>query len=326
MRKILIAGLLIPAALLALAPFELLAKETEVPIAPPVAEFNPLTVELVDAGAEPRAPLRYKFNADMKELLVMDMTMSIAMEINGSRQPTNSVPTIRMTMALKGQELTEDGDLKYGFELTKVEILKSESANPAVVAAMKGAMSGIVGLRGWAVVDSRGLTRDADFTVPAGASPTVMRQIDQMRNQLNQMSAPFPEVAVGVGAVWRVTQTIDTSFSLTQTATYELTEYTGDGARMSVTLKQSALPQRMNLPALPPGATANLKFFESQGSGEVDFMVDRLVPESEMTMKMKMRSDTIVEAPDMPAQLTRMSMAMKMEMKIRPGAMTESDD
>jgi len=329
MRNILIAGLIVAVALAALAPFDLFATEEGTPTPAPMNEdeFQPSTVELIDAGAEPRAPLRYLLNKDMKEVMTMDMTISMGMEVGGMQQPTNLMPTIRMVIALEGQEITEEGDLKYGMEFTKIEVLGDDDSDPAMVDAMEAAMVEVVGLTGWAIVDDRGVTKDVGFTVPEDAGPAVVAQLDQMKSQMNQLASPLPEEPVGVGAKWRVTQHIENGgMSLTQQATYTLEERLGESVKMSLTLSQNALPQNLQLPTLPPGTTARLTFLESQGSGTVSLDVTRMVPESDMTVRMKANMEISIALPDMPPQSMPMSMKMKMAVKIRPGAVTPTEE
>ncbi len=326
MRIMPIAGLLLVAALAVVAPMTLFATEEGTPTPAPAVEFTPSTTELIDAGAEPRAPLRYRFNKDLKELMVMDMTISMGMEVGGMEQPANEMPTIRMFVALEGQEITEEGNLKYGMEFTKIDVLGDEDSDPAMIDALESAMVGVVGLTGWGIVDDRGVTKDVGFTIPEDANPAVVAQLDQMRGQLNQLAAPLPEDAVGIGAKWRVTQHIESSgMSLTQEGTYTLEERLGESVKLSLTLTQKALPQNIQPPNLPAGTTVKLTFLESQGSGRIDLDMARFVPSTEMSMKMKMNMEISIAAPDMPAQTMPMGMKMKIEMKIRPGAITETE-
>lgn len=332
MRIILTAGLLVAVALAFLAPLSLFATEegTPTPAAPaaaPITEFQPASAELLDAGAEPRAALRYKFNKDLKEVMVMEMTIAMGMEVGGMEQPTNAMPTIRMVIALEGREITEEGDLKYGMEFTKIEVLATEDSDPFMVEGMETAMAGVVGLTGWGIVDNRGVTKDIGFTVPAGASPAVVTQLDQMRGQLNQLAAPLPEEAVGIGARWKVTQHIKSNgMTLTQEATYTLDEHFVDNVKMSLTVKQIAPVQNLQTPGLPPGTTVKLKFLESRGSGKLELDLNRLVPNSDMTVKMKMDAEISIEAPDMPPQSMPMGMKMQIDVKVRPSAVTETEE
>ena len=325
MRNIAIAGLLVAVALAGLAPLGLFAAE-EAPSTAPVPAFKPSGVELIEAGAEPRAPLRYQFSKDIKEAAVMEITIAMTMEMGGYEQPTNTMPTTRMVMELAGQEITEAGHLKYGFKFTKAEVVAGEDSQPVMVDALEGAVAGVVGMTGWAIVDDRGVTRDMAFTVAKDVNPALVQILDLMRAQLNQLSAPFPVEAVGSGAKWKVTQETNSGgMSLTQVATYTLIEQLGDSVKMSVTMRQTAPAQSIKSPSIPPGTTARLTSLESGGSGMVAADLGRLVPESDLTVKMKMNMEITVEAPDMPPQFMPMGMRMKIDMKVRPAAVTATE-
>ncbi|MHC4537188.1 MAG: hypothetical protein ACYS6K_24845, partial [Planctomycetota bacterium] len=162
------------------------------------------TVKLLDAGAEPRTALRYKFQANQSEKIVMEMSMAMAMETGGQKQPETQVPVTQMTMTIDSKEVSAEGNLHYEFELEQVEVLPKPGINPAMVNAMKQKTSSMQGMRGSATVTSRGFTKDNEIKLPAGIDPQMKQSIDNMKQSMNQMSAPLPEEPVGIGARWQV--------------------------------------------------------------------------------------------------------------------------
>ncbi len=91
------------------------------------------TVKLLDPGAQPRTALRYKFQANRTEKMVMEISMAMAIEIGDQKLPETQVPASRMTMTIDSKEVSPEGDLHYEFELVQVEVLPKPGANPAMV-------------------------------------------------------------------------------------------------------------------------------------------------------------------------------------------------
>ncbi|MHC4461468.1 MAG: DUF6263 family protein [Planctomycetota bacterium] len=243
------------------------------------------TVKLLDPGAQPRTLLRYKFQANRTEKMVMEMSMAMAMQIGDQKQPETQVPATRMTMTIDSKEVSPEGDLHYEFELEQAEVLPKPGANPAVVNAMKQQMSSAQDLRGSATVTSRGFTRDVEIKPLPGIDPQIRQSMDEMKQSINQMSAPLPEEPVGRGARWQVTMPVETSvMKVTQIATYTLSEIQGDKVKFDITIKQSALPQEIDTPGAAPGGKVFLESLKSSGKGTVELQMTNLVPTSNINM------------------------------------------
>ena len=243
------------------------------------------TVKLLDAGAEPRTALRYKFQANRTEKLVMEMSMAMAMEIGDKKQPETQVPVTQMTMTIDSKEVSPEGNLRYEFEVEQVEVLPKPGVNPAMINAMKQKTSSMQGMSGSATVTSRGFTKDTEIKLPPGIDPQMKQSIDNMKQSMNQMSAPLPEEPVGQGARWQVTMPVETpAMKLTQVATYTLSEIQGDKVKLDVTIKQSALPQEIHAPGAAPGVKMSLESLKSSGKGTIELQMTSLVPTSNMNM------------------------------------------
>lgn len=281
------------------------------PVAAPVTETK---VEMIDAGAEPRQALRYKFAAGRKDVLLMDMDMAMAIKAGTMEQPEMQLPRMRMTMEVDSKELTPDGNLKYGFNLTTVELVEDPAANQMLVQALKGEITKMQGLNGTAEVTPRGFTKQADIKVPEGAGQQVQQMLDNMQQQIRQMSAPLPEEPVGVGARWKVVMPIELPLiKMQQTATYELTSIQGDTGEFKIVLEQNAPPQTMTIPNLPAGAKADLKALESKASGTIQFDLTKIVPRSDLTTNVR-----TVMAVDAGGQAQELTMSMRVGIKIAP--------
>ena len=273
-----------------------------------------MTVKLLDPGAQPRTALRYKFQANRTEKMVMEMSMAMAMEIGDQKQPETQVPATRMTMTIDSKEVSPEGNLHYEFELKQVEVLRKPSANPAMVNAMKQQTSRMLGLRGSATVTSRGFTKDAEIKPPPGIDPQIRKSMDEMKQSMKQMSAPLPEEPVGRDARWQVTMPVETpAMNLTQVATYTLSEIQGDKVKFDITIKQSAPPQEIDTPGAAPGVKVSLESLKSSGKGTVELQMTNLVP----TSITNMTTTYVVSANNQKIKTT-----MRIGMKIHPKGLT----
>jgi len=92
---------------------------------------------------------------------------------------------------------------------------------------------------------------------------------------------PFPEEAVGPGAVWTVRETIDlTAYVVQQVVVYKLLERDGDDLKLEIVVTQTAETQPLR--ELPRGMEAMIEIFEGDGRGTADVSLTRLVPHAEV--------------------------------------------
>lgn len=268
------------------------------------------SVKLLDPGTGPRTALRYKFQANQTQKVVMDMSMSMSMEIGELKQPELKLPGTRMTMTIVGKELTPKGDLHYEFDTEKVEVVAGPGVNPAIADAMKEQVSKMEGLKGSATVSPRGFTKEAKIETPPGMDAQSKQLMESMTQSMDQISALFPEEPVGRGARWQVTMPMETAqMKLTQVATYTLSDIEGDKAKLDVKLEQTAPAQDIAIPGGAPGMKVSLESLESSGTGTVELDVTKLVP----TATTKLKSTHVMSAGDQKFKTT-----MQMEMKIHP--------
>jgi hypothetical protein len=273
-----------------------------------------MTVKLLDPGAQPRTALRYKFQANRTEKMVIETSMAIAIEIEDQKMPEIQVPAARMTITIDSKEVSPEGDLHYEFKLEQFEVLPNPGADPASANAMKQQMSRIQGLSGSATITSRGFTKDVEIKPPHGIDPQIREPVDNIKQLINQMSAPLPEEPVGRDARWQVTMPMETpALKFTQIATYTLSEIQGDKVKFDITIKQSAPPQEIDTPGAAPGVKVSLESFKSSGKGTVELQMTNLVP----TSNLNMTTTNVVSANNQKIKTT-----MRIGTKIRPNSLT----
>lgn len=266
---------------------------------------EPPTVTLVDAGAEPREPLRLKLAAGQSQAMTMTMKMAMEMQLAGSKIPKVSSPPMQMTMALAVKEVTAEGDIRSDFTLDKIEVLEDKDAPPEMVTQLKALLGTMQKLSGSSTVTPRGIVKAADFNLPADLNPMLRQQMDGMRQQVHQLSVPFPEEALGIGAKWTVTQHLEQNgMKLTQVATWELKERSGTVVKLASGVTQSAEPQDMNPPGMQAGAKARLESLTSSGQGQTEVDLAKLAPiKGSMDLSLAFSMTTETNGMKMPVSM-----------------------
>jgi hypothetical protein len=258
-------------------------------------------IKLIDAGKDPKKALRLTAKVGLKRSMVMTMKMAMAMTLGANAMPMQKLPETRMTMDMKVTNVAPNGDIRYEFKIKKPEVIADKDANPMVVDAMKNALKGMEGMSGYAVVTSRGFTREADINVPANMDPQMKQFMEGTKQSLHQIASPLPEEPVGVGAKWEtIMKLTQNGMVLNQTATNELVDLKGETGKITLKIKQSAAPQKIT----QNGVTVDLKSLVSTGSGEMQFDLARLVPS---LASVTLNSDSQMEAMGQ-------KMAMKLDM------------
>ncbi len=261
------------------------------PVAQPgsddVAQFGASsTITVTSTGAEPRTPLRYNLDALSAQTLVMDMTMAMSMDM-GFGQQQQAMPTMRMTTRFGEPTAVGDDRRRVSFDLDSFDVVDTPGVDPAVTAVMRQSMAQMGTMSGWMVIDDRGQVHDGDMSL-TGGDPMVAEQLGGMSNSIEQMSVPFPEEPVGVGASWDARMDLEMNgISISQTATYTVMERTDTYVRLAMSLTQTASTQSITDPSMP-GMTVNLLSFSSTGSGTATMFYDRMVPDSDMTLRTEM--------------------------------------
>jgi hypothetical protein len=238
----------------------------------------------------------------------------VSMTMDGQALPAPPAIEIKSWFDYRVTSAGPGADIRAEYEFGPMEVVEKPGLAPEIVQAMRTALAGMAGTKGFSVIDSRGVVRDADITMPANANPQLRQMLDGMRQSLRQLSSPFPEEAVGRGARWDTTFRItQNGLTLDQVVHVELAALDGNRGRMNLTLTQTAPAQTMSPPGLPAGVTMRLVSLASSGSGENHFDVTAPVPTS-ATMAMKMNMANRIESPGGKAQEMKMSMDMSMTM------------
>jgi hypothetical protein len=254
-------------------------------------------VKLISAGTGAKSELRVKPKAGSTEIFELIMNMKMAMDMGGMTQAPQTVPPIAMVMKANVKSVDANGDIHYDYELTESQV-RGTGGDPLVVGPVDAELKKMVGTKGSAVVTSRGFTKSSTLVPPPGVPAD---QFANMQKGMQHASAPFPVEPVGVGAKWEVTtQVADGGLELTQIVTYTLKERTSDAVVLETVLVQNAAPQAITPAGMPPGASAALESFVSNGTGTTSLHLGHLFPTTgKLDHSMKTRMQISAQGQEM---------------------------
>jgi hypothetical protein len=281
--------------------------------AKPVATPRAAEFKLLAAGAEPRQALRLHPKAGDQQTMNMTIKMAMTMAAQGVPTPEVKMPPMRMVMDVLVKDVSAAGDIAYEATFSDAGAVEEAGASPQMNEAINTALAQIKGLSVSGVTTERGVTKDVNFKLPAGANPQLRQVMDQTKTAMSQVS--LPEEPVGVGGKWEVKRKVKTQgLNVDQTETYEITALDGDQVTLNTTVTQHAANQKMQNPAMP-GLNVDIGKMETKGTGTTTLNLSRLMPASAAVdghteMAMSMNAGGKKQSMEM-----NMDMTMKFESK-----------
>jgi hypothetical protein len=262
-------------------------------------------VVLLEPGAEPRAPLRYKLTNGKRAAMDILMTMSMEITMNGQKQPTAAIPPMRIVMETTITEVMSENEASYFFRVTDAGVAETAGYDPAAVSLLNTQLATIIGAKGTAKVDSRGFNTDVTMDLPAGLDPQMRQMMESTRQSIEQMSSPLPEEAVGLGAKWELRQLIEQSgMKMKQRTRFTYVEGDGASGKLEAETKQIAENQKITT----NGVTVDLESLKGSGKGIVNFDLAYLVPTKSLV---ELDTETVVSQAG-----AKVDMAMKMKVEL----------
>lgn len=286
------------------------AEAANAPQSAPVASAPVAGVKLLSAGEEPRKVLRLHPKAGDKQSLSMVMKLAMEIQVGQMQNQAIKLPAIKMPMEVTVKSVSPEGDISFESVMGDPS-MGEDGGDPQVAAAMKAAIGSVKGMTSKGIMTSRAIAKATEMRLPTGANPQISQALDQMKDSFSQLSAPFPEEAVGTGAKWEYTQLIKSQgMTLTQTATYELLSIDGDSIATKSSFSQTAANQKISSSAMP-GMKVDLTKMSGRGTGEFKLDLGQLLP-------VEARSDSHSEiSMGMTAGGQKQSMNMKMDVNLR---------
>jgi hypothetical protein len=258
------------------------AEPTEPPATPGSDGSLTATMKLLDAGSPPRRKLRYTWNARQGERLTMDLRTSETTESGGTKQPEMPLPPLRFVIAIDPRNVSPEGDLRFAWRVTSSTVTADSQTPPQVADGWRAEAATVDHLSGTATVTSRGLANNVsiDPESPTDAGGTG-QMVEQVRQTLRDIAAPFPEEDVGRGARWeKLSQLSSQDAHITQTDTFTLLDLAGNKGTFADVQAQTGPPQTLRPPSGQHGPLARIESMLASGSGTVRFDLSRLVPQT----------------------------------------------
>jgi len=256
-------------------------------------------VQLLDAGSEPRAPLRYQTPIGAREAVMLTTQARTSLNALGSAGLPTLLPRTRVMVEVGPVAEAGAERLMVPFRFTAAEALPTDGVSAEDVARMQRELQPLVGLTGFQLIDRMGVGTGVDLVIPPGTSPALSEQLQQLRRGLRDMFAPFPSEPVGVGATWEVRTPVQShGAAAEQVSTYRLRAQSGDEVGLDVQITQTAPTQA--LPDPQPGLRARLNSLDTTGSGTMELKLSHLVPAVHWTSRSVVRSTVSVQGFEQP--------------------------
>ena len=274
------------------------------------------SVELIDAGAEPRRELRFTPAVNATQTVSMTLGVGITMFIKGQAPPPIvDTPPVELKMETEVTQVDDNGDIYIDFSYSEVNVVANPNTPPELVNAMRSQLEKLVGFQGSIIVDAQGNTKDIYFDLPEGLDPITKQMLEQMSSSLKQISSPLPPEAIGVGAKWQVLNSLTINgMTINQTATYELVSLEDDIATLAVAIKQDAAAQTITPPGFPPSEAIQLESLDSEGQATITIGLTQIMPISAI---MSLDSNTQMKITEPKSgQEIRMGMNLLMDMNL----------
>ena len=158
-------------------------------------------VVLLDAGAEPRVELRFAIAPTCSELVTINQIQELAQVIDNTPVPSDGAIGNVTEMEVTTQPNGENFD-------TRSEIISARADDDvpeALAEQINGALESMSGVTTLQTITPRGELVPGSARVEGAEGPGAAEGLLQ---GLSQAQAPFPAEAVGVGAQWQTTSTI----------------------------------------------------------------------------------------------------------------------
>ena len=205
-------------------------------------------VQLLDAGAEPQAPLRYKIANGTTTKSNMDFTIA-TLATTDDAAALSVVPGVRLHI-VSGPAMATDEGVKFEVNIAKAEAAVPQGVDPKIAEDLRKSAAILDDVGGTVTMDDRGMTLAAELNDRAKSPDIPVRLLMMIVNARTTLSrVVLPAEPVGLGARWEARKELELyGFKVQQVDTYTLVERVGDEIKLNVTVTQNALPQTVDFP------------------------------------------------------------------------------
>ena len=246
-----------------------------------------LDVVLLDPGAEPRSEVRYHGASGKTDRVLLRLSLANFLETSAGTAAV-ATPVLDLVLHLGA---TYRGDTEgvwgYPIRMEMIGINGADQLSDEQRAKLVAELAPVSQVKGVFELDERGITRNAEVSMPPGVSPRLLTLLGNVRTTL--LAAALPKEAVGIGARWEAQRIIKLGqMNVPQTVTYTLLDRDQDVLRLGVAVRQSAKPQSFSIGL--DGTTFDLESYEMSAVGSVIVDLHGLAPLAEMHALSQMRA------------------------------------
>lgn len=234
-------------------------------------------VEIVNAGAEPRAVLTRTLEPGAKQ--------SIAITVGVRQGQQRALPTIAFKLAAEVDKAKKGDAGAAGEPLHVTATVKS--AKPLAPPGMQlpPQLEDAIGkLKGSEVRFSMypdGVASDFQRTLAKGADPQTDLLLGSLVDTLSLVIAPVPDKPVGVGGYWMVTDRAQaTGVDVVRYRVVHLDKQENGRASLSIQTRKYATSDKLDLPVANGGQKLSMAMFDAQGKGSIELGLKDLFPGS----------------------------------------------
>lgn len=206
------------------------------------------SVLLLEAGADPKSPVRYDIATGTTSASTMDFRIATLAESTEGASLT-VVPGVRLNI-LAGPTMDAKDGTRYDVRVVKAEALLPDGVSEDEAFHLNQGVSVLNNLGGTVSVDDRGQVIESEFNSRTKRPDVPARLLVMLVNARTSLARiSLPAEPIGLGARWEVRkELILYGFKISQVDTYTLVDRIGDELRLNVNIQQTALPQSVTFP------------------------------------------------------------------------------
>ena len=235
------------------------------PTTPAAAGGDPVT--LLEAGAEPRAPLRYKIAEGTMTTSEMEFTIATLAKTSDAAA-LSVVPGVRLQI-YSGPALPIANGVRFDVNIEKAEAAVPQGLDPEVAEELRQSAAILDKVGGTVEMNDRGQVLRGELNDKAKSPEVPVRLLTMIVNARTTLSrVVLPAEPVGLGARWEARKELQLyGFEVQQVDTYTLVERVGDEIKLNVTVTQNALPQTIEFPE--EGLSISVEQMTANAGGEI---------------------------------------------------------
>ena len=226
-------------------------------------------VALLEAGAEPRAPLRYMIKDGTTTTSTMDVSTAAMTTTTTGGEAISKAPGIRVVISSGPAVRLDNGNVRFDVGIVNADAVLPPGVAEDVAKDLNRSAARLKKLSGWLEVDDRGIVQDSSLEHAEKDSQVPARMLLTVVNARTSFArVMLPAEPIGIGAQWETKKEITMfGFKLEQVDRYTLTEKVGDEIKLSVDIVQNAPKQTLTFEE--EGVELALQSLSMSAQGEI---------------------------------------------------------